>query len=234
MNAEVSARFILVLGAVITKREARVASFRGRPLPGQRISPCAHGTPRRGGRASGLGSLSWNARCRPGLVSRVPMVPSPYSPAAAAWTGFARLWHRRLGVGDGGVEDENTASPPEQCEADGGVKDENTTSPPEQCEALASAIAGVLGGALREHEEQVAATVQSQDGVVAAINRLNGELDKLLENAPSLVIMQHSVRISSIRKRISALNMLLKSIQQRIDNIDRIISTDHTSPVQKP
>jgi hypothetical protein len=36
--------------------------------------------------------------------------------------------------------------------------------------------------------------------------------------------MQHSARISSIRKRISALNMLLKSIQRRIDNVDRIIS----------
>jgi len=55
------------------------------------------------------------------------------------------------------------------------------------------------------------------------------ELDKLLENAPSLVIMQHSARISIIRKRISALNMLLKSIQRRIDNIDRIISTGLTS-----
>ena len=55
------------------------------------------------------------------------------------------------------------------------------------------------------------------------------ELDKLLENAPSLVIMQHSTRISTIRKRISALNMLLKSIQRRIDNIDRIISTGLTS-----
>jgi hypothetical protein len=55
------------------------------------------------------------------------------------------------------------------------------------------------------------------------------ELDRLLENAPSLVIMQHSARISTIRKRISALNMLLKSIQRRIDNIDRIISTGLTS-----
>jgi hypothetical protein len=42
------------------------------------------------------------------------------------------------------------------------------------------------------------------------------------------VIMQHSARISTIRKRISALNMLLKSIQRRIDNIDRIISTGLT------
>lgn len=57
----------------------------------------------------------------------------------------------------------------------------------------------------------------------------SAELDKLLENAPSPVIMQHTARISSIRKRVFALNMLLKSIQRRIDNIDRVISTGVTS-----
>ncbi|KAG0522355.1 hypothetical protein BDA96_07G030000 [Sorghum bicolor] len=143
---------------------------------------------------------------------------------------------------DGGVENERAAAPtPERCEApppesavDGGVEDERAAAPtPERCEALASAIAGVLAGALREHEERAAATARSQDEVAAAVDRLNGELDRLLENAPSMVIMQHSARISSIRKRISAMNMLLKSIQRRIDNIDRIISTDHSSPVQK-
>ncbi|RLM60579.1 uncharacterized protein C2845_PM14G01830 [Panicum miliaceum] len=121
-----------------------------------------------------------------------------------------------------------------------GAEGERAASPPERCEALAAAIAGVLGGALREHEARAVATARSQDEVAAAVDRLNGELDKLLENAPSLVIMQHSARISTIRKRISALNMLLKSIQRRIDNIDRIISTgltngtahDHSSPVQ--
>ncbi|XP_066326123.1 uncharacterized protein [Miscanthus floridulus] len=126
--------------------------------------------------------------------------------------------------------------PPESA-GDGGVEDEPAAAPPpERCEALASAIAGVLAGALREHEERAAATARSQGEVAAAVDRLNGELDRLLENAPSMVIMQHSARISSIRKRISAMNMLLKSIQRRIDNIDRIISTestDHSSPVQK-
>jgi hypothetical protein len=55
------------------------------------------------------------------------------------------------------------------------------------------------------------------------------ELDKLLENAPSPVIAQHAARISSMRKRVLALNMLLRSIQRRIDNIDRLISTGVTS-----
>ncbi|KAG2576503.1 uncharacterized protein LOC120677620 [Panicum virgatum] len=125
---------------------------------------------------------------------------------------------------------------PEGAGEGSGADGERAASPPERCEALAAAIAGVLGGALREHEARAAATARSQDEVAAAADRLNGELDKLLENAPSLVIMQHSTRISTIRKRISALNMLLKSIQRRIDNIDRIISTgltsDHSSPVQ--
>ncbi|CAO2164533.1 unnamed protein product [Urochloa humidicola] len=115
------------------------------------------------------------------------------------------------------------------------AEDERAASPPERCEALAAAIAGVLGGALRDHEVRAAATARSQGEVAAAIDRLNGELDRLLENAPSLVIMQHSARISTIRKRILALNMLLKSIQRRIDNIDRIISTgltNHSSPVK--
>lgn len=55
------------------------------------------------------------------------------------------------------------------------------------------------------------------------------ELDKLLENAPSPVIAQHAARISSIRKRVLALNMLLRAIQRRIDNIDRMVSTGVTS-----
>ncbi|CAL4945187.1 unnamed protein product [Urochloa decumbens] len=125
---------------------------------------------------------------------------------------------------------------PESAGDGGGAEGERAASPPERCEALAAAIAGVLGGALRDHEARAAATARSQDEVAAAVDRLNGELDRLLENAPSLVIMQHSARISSIRKRISALNMLLKSIQRRIDNMDRIISTgltsDHSSPVK--
>ncbi|XP_062193081.1 uncharacterized protein LOC133896480 [Phragmites australis] len=100
---------------------------------------------------------------------------------------------------------------------------------PERCEALATVVAVVLGGALREHEERVVATARSQDEVAVTFDCLNEELDKLLENAPSMVIMQHAARISSIRKRILALNMLLKSIQRRIDNIDRIISTGATS-----
>ncbi|KAL6572353.1 hypothetical protein OROMI_013311 [Orobanche minor] len=53
------------------------------------------------------------------------------------------------------------------------------------------------------------------------------ELDKLLEDAPSPFIMQHAARISGIRKRVSALKTVLKSIQRQIDNMDRMLSAGH-------
>ncbi|BAT03690.1 Os08g0129900 [Oryza sativa Japonica Group] len=128
--------------------------------------------------------------------------------------------------------DPPAAASPSAAAAAGDDDDERAAAPaaqPERCEALAGAIAGVLGGALQEHEACAAATARSQGELAAAVDRLNGELDKLLENAPSPVIMQQATRICSIRKRVLALNMLLRSIQRRIDNIDRIVSTGVTS-----
>uniref|UniRef100_A0ACD5WVC3 Uncharacterized protein n=1 Tax=Avena sativa TaxID=4498 RepID=A0ACD5WVC3_AVESA len=117
---------------------------------------------------------------------------------------------------------------PLETTGNGGAERADTGPHPDRCEALSAAIAGVLGGALEEHEVHATATSRSQAELAAAIDRLNGELDKLLESAPSPVIAQHAARISSIRKRVLALNMLLKSIQRRIDNIDRMISTGVT------
>ncbi|KZV16244.1 hypothetical protein F511_36130 [Dorcoceras hygrometricum] len=67
-------------------------------------------------------------------------------------------------------------------------------------------------------------TFRSQDQLCSALDRLTGELDNLLEDAPSTFIMQHSARISGVRKRVRAMSSVLKSIQQRIDNMDRMIS----------
>lgn len=50
------------------------------------------------------------------------------------------------------------------------------------------------------------------------------ELDQLLEEAPLPFIMQHAAKISGVRKRVSSLNSVLKSIQRRVDNIDRMLS----------
>lgn len=53
---------------------------------------------------------------------------------------------------------------------------------------------------------------------------ISAELDKLLEDAPLPFIMQHAAKISGVRKRVSSLNSLLKSIQRRVDNIDGMLS----------
>lgn len=52
------------------------------------------------------------------------------------------------------------------------------------------------------------------------------ELDKLLEAAPLPFVMLNASKISSVRKRVSALNSVLNSIQRRIDSIERFISTE--------
>ncbi|KAI7730361.1 hypothetical protein M8C21_021249, partial [Ambrosia artemisiifolia] len=67
-------------------------------------------------------------------------------------------------------------------------------------------------------------TYRSQDQLSSAIDRLTNELDQLLADAPSPFIMQHATKISGVRKRVSSLNSVLKSIQRRVDNIDRLVS----------
>ena len=61
-----------------------------------------------------------------------------------------------------------------ETNGDGGAEHSETGPHPDRCEALAAAIAGVLGGALEEHEARAAATGQSQGELAAAIDRLNG------------------------------------------------------------
>ncbi|KAL2943560.1 Proline--tRNA ligase [Bienertia sinuspersici] len=50
------------------------------------------------------------------------------------------------------------------------------------------------------------------------------QLDQLLEDAPLPFIMQHATKLSNVRKRVSSVNLLLRSVQHRLDNIDRMIS----------
>lgn len=50
------------------------------------------------------------------------------------------------------------------------------------------------------------------------------ELDQLLEDAPLPFIMQHATKLSNVRRRVASLNSLLKSVQHRLDNIDRMMS----------
>ncbi|XP_020271349.1 uncharacterized protein LOC109846499 isoform X2 [Asparagus officinalis] len=102
------------------------------------------------------------------------------------------------------------------------------------CDALAKAISSTLGSVIKEFDSRAEGAIQSQDELSRSIDRLTGELDKLLEDAPLPFIMQHAKKISSIRRRVSSLNLILKSIQKRIDNIDRILSRGVSSNEKIP
>ncbi|KAF3320562.1 Snapin/Pallidin [Carex littledalei] len=97
-----------------------------------------------------------------------------------------------------------------------------------RCDALAEAIAAVLGGAIRDFDARASCVGRSQEELSLSLDRITLELDKLLEDAPVPLIMQQAAKISSIRKRVLSLNMLLKSIQRRIDRIDQIVSAGST------
>ncbi|XP_058071645.1 uncharacterized protein LOC131220811 [Magnolia sinica] len=94
----------------------------------------------------------------------------------------------------------------------------------ESSDALARAISSTLGAVIWDFDRTAESAARSQDELSAALDRLTRELDQLLDDAPSPFIMQHAAKISGVRKRVSSLNSLLKSIQRRIDNIDRMLS----------
>ncbi|KAG4399116.1 hypothetical protein GLYMA_08G173000v4 [Glycine max] len=91
-------------------------------------------------------------------------------------------------------------------------------------DVLAKGLSSMLSSVINDFDFRAQQTLQSQNHLSSAIDRLTGELDQLLEDAPLPFIMQHAAKISSVRKRVSSLNSLLKSIQGRIDNIDRMLS----------
>lgn len=95
-------------------------------------------------------------------------------------------------------------------------------------DVLAKGLSSILSSVITDFDFRAQQTLISQNHLSSSIDRLTGELDQLLEDAPLPFIMQHAAKISSVRKRVSSLNSLLKSIQGRIDNIDRIMSTGTT------
>ncbi|CAL5187190.1 unnamed protein product [Lathyrus oleraceus] len=106
---------------------------------------------------------------------------------------------------------------------------DNTRDPLEKSsDVLAKGLSSILSSVIRDFDFRAQQTLMSQNHLSSSIDRLTGELDQLLEDAPLPFIMQHAAKISSVRKRVSSLNSLLKSIQGRIDNIDRIMSTGTT------
>ncbi|XP_034212037.1 uncharacterized protein LOC117624726 isoform X1 [Prunus dulcis] len=93
-----------------------------------------------------------------------------------------------------------------------------------QSEALAKALSSMLTTVIKEFDSKAQQTSTSQDHLSQSLDRLTRELDKLLEDAPLPFIMQHAAKISVVRKRVSSLNSVLKSVQRRLDNIDRMLS----------
>ncbi|PKI47675.1 uncharacterized protein LOC116195417 [Punica granatum] len=90
-------------------------------------------------------------------------------------------------------------------------------------DALAKGISSLLSSVIKDFDSRAQDTLRSQDQLSSSIDRLTQQLDQLLEDAPSPFIMQHAARISNVRKRVSSLNSVLRSIQKRVDNIDRML-----------
>ncbi|XP_022940121.1 uncharacterized protein LOC111445840 isoform X1 [Cucurbita moschata] len=90
--------------------------------------------------------------------------------------------------------------------------------------ALANGLSSMLMNIMRDFDSKADDTLKSQSQLSFSLDRLTSELDQLLEDAPFPFIMQHALRISSVRKRVLSLNSILRSVQRRVDNIDRVIS----------
>ncbi|XP_015867537.3 uncharacterized protein LOC107405047 isoform X1 [Ziziphus jujuba] len=90
-------------------------------------------------------------------------------------------------------------------------------------DALAKGLSSMLTTVIRDFDSKAQDTVGSQERLSFALDRLSRELDQLLEDAPLPFVMQHAARISVVRKRVSSLNSVLKSIQRRLDNMDRML-----------
>ncbi|GKV28117.1 hypothetical protein SLEP1_g37204 [Rubroshorea leprosula] len=92
-------------------------------------------------------------------------------------------------------------------------------------EAVAKALSSMLTSLIQDFDSKAQNALDSQDQLNSALDRLTRELDQLLEDAPLPFIIQHASKISGVRKRVSSLNSVLKSIQWRVDSIDRILQT---------
>ncbi|KAI9116530.1 hypothetical protein K1719_012697 [Acacia pycnantha] len=105
------------------------------------------------------------------------------------------------------------------------LQDNKANSDPKgnSSDVLAKGLSTMLSTIISDFDYRAQETFKSQDQLHFALDRLTRELDKLLEDAPLPFIMQHAAKISSVRRRVSSLNSVLKSIQGRIDNIDRML-----------
>ncbi|XP_022143160.1 uncharacterized protein LOC111013092 [Momordica charantia] len=91
-------------------------------------------------------------------------------------------------------------------------------------DTVAKGLSSMLSNIIRDFDSKADDTLKSQSQLSSSLDRLTSELDQLLEDAPFPFIMQHASRISNVRKRVLSLNSILRSIQRRVDNIDRAIA----------
>ncbi|XP_021714914.1 uncharacterized protein LOC110682881 [Chenopodium quinoa] len=99
--------------------------------------------------------------------------------------------------------------------------DDNITG---SSEALAEGISTMVATIIRDFDYKAEDASRSQTHLFSALDRLTSELDQLLEDVPLPFIMQHATKLSNIRKRVSSLNAVLRSVQHRLDNIDCMMS----------
>lgn len=89
---------------------------------------------------------------------------------------------------------------------------------------LAERIASVLGPAMRDLEGRIESASCSQAVLAGNIDRLAGELDKLLEITPTPLVLQPASQLSRLRKRISSLAASLVVIQGRVSHMNQAVS----------
>ncbi|OMP07389.1 hypothetical protein COLO4_07385 [Corchorus olitorius] len=123
-------------------------------------------------------------------------------------------------VSDVSVEVNPSSSSNPDSQSNNDVPNDDKSS----AEALGKALSSMLTSLIKDFDSKAHDTLSSQDLLSSSIDRLTRELDQLLEDAPLPFIMQHAAKFSNVRKRVSSLNLLLKSIQRRVDNIDRMLS----------
>ncbi|KAM1350226.1 hypothetical protein ACFX2F_004202 [Malus domestica] len=102
-------------------------------------------------------------------------------------------------------------------------QNENAKNRLQSTETLAKALSSTLTTVIKDFDYKAQQTFASQDHLSQSLHRLTRELDKLLDAAPFPFIMQHAAKISAVRKRVSSLNSVLKSVRRRLDNIDRML-----------
>ncbi|CAI9088079.1 OLC1v1022315C1 [Oldenlandia corymbosa var. corymbosa] len=133
---------------------------------------------------------------------------------------------------DQAEENHRGESPPGPAPGEGGDHNGSLESSTLTPTPTSACLSNLITSVIEEFDSKAEQTLRSQDQLAFALDRLTGELDQLLDDAPLPFVMQHAARISGVRKRVTSLNSVLKSIQRRIDNIERIMSAGSTSSQQ--